>query len=105
MTSFAAIKRHVIEYLDRYFADALSAIDLHDRALAHPTFANPKALNNALALMIALTDKAEDSRRGRRTIETGTAVAGRRTNTAKRSFASEFTEHKEQGRFMNRPYT
>ena len=59
MTSFAAIKRHVIEYLDRYFADALSAIDLHDRALAHPTFANPKALNNALALIIALTDKAE----------------------------------------------
>ena len=50
VTSFAAIKRHVIEYLDRYFADALSAMDdLHDWAL-----------NNALALMIALKDTAKD---------------------------------------------
>ena len=68
MTSIAAIKRHVIEYIDRYFADALSATDLHDWALAHPTFTNPKALdndedwalNNALALMIALTDTAKN---------------------------------------------
>ncbi len=68
MTSFATIKRYVIEYIDRYFAAALSATDLHDWALAHPTFTNPKALdndedwalNNALALMVALTDTAKD---------------------------------------------
>ncbi len=68
MTSFATIKRYVIEYIDRYFAAALSATDLHNWALAHPTFTNPKALdndedwvlNNALALMIALTDTAKD---------------------------------------------
>lgn len=67
MTAFSTIKRYALEYIDRYFAAALSATNLHDWALAHPTFTNPKALdndedwalNNALALMIALTDTAK----------------------------------------------
>ena len=68
MTSFAAIKRRAIDYINRYFAGALSAMDLHGWALAHPAFVSPKALNNdrdwalnyVLALMIALTDTAKD---------------------------------------------
>lgn len=68
MTSFSTIQQYAIKQISRYFTGALSAADLHDWALAHPTFTNPKALdndgdwtlNNALALMMALTDTAKD---------------------------------------------
>ena len=71
MTSFSIIQQHAqhaIERIDQYFVGILSEADLHNWALAHPTFTNPKALdndedwvlNNALALMIALTDTAKD---------------------------------------------
>jgi hypothetical protein len=62
------LKRHAGELIDRYFAGAASPTDLQVWASAHPTFANPKALDNnddwilgnALALMIALDDTSTD---------------------------------------------
>jgi len=60
------LKRQAVKQIDRYFSGALSARDLRLWAFAHPTFANPKELDNhedwivsnALALMIALADTA-----------------------------------------------
>ena len=68
MARVVPIKRHVIEYIDRYFSGDESAADLRAWALAHPIFANPKELDNsedwmisnALALMVALADAATD---------------------------------------------
>ena len=68
MERISAITQQVIEHLDRYFAGAEAAAHLHAWALAHPIFANPKALDNredwmisnALALMVALADAAAD---------------------------------------------
>jgi hypothetical protein len=68
MKTTAQLKRQAIEYIDQYFAGALSAEDLCAWALMHPPFANPKALDNsedwivsnALALMIALADEKAD---------------------------------------------
>jgi len=64
MKQIAQSKRQAIELIDRYFAGAESPTDLCAWALAHPLFANPKALDNtddwivsnALALMTALAD-------------------------------------------------
>jgi hypothetical protein len=41
------LKRQAVEQIDRYFSRALSAEDLRAWALAHPTFANPKELDNS----------------------------------------------------------
>lgn len=68
MEKIAQIKRQAVEHLDRYFAGAASPADLRAWALAHPTFANPKELDNsedwmvsnALALMIVLADLTVD---------------------------------------------
>ena len=68
MERIAHITRQVIEHIYRYFAGAESAANLRAWALAHPIFANPKALDNredwmvsnALALMVALADAAAD---------------------------------------------
>ncbi|MBI3301317.1 MAG: hypothetical protein HYZ72_04470 [Deltaproteobacteria bacterium] len=68
MKKLAQIKRQAVEHIDRYFSGAESPADLRAWALAHPTFANPKELDNsedwvvsnALALMIALADTAAD---------------------------------------------
>ncbi len=62
------VKRQAIEHIDRYFSGVLSAEDLRAWALTHPTFANPKELDNnedwlvgnTLALMTALTDAKAD---------------------------------------------
>ena len=64
MAKITLVRREAVEQIDRYFSGALSAEDLRTWALAHPTFANPKGLDNnedwmvsnALALMIALAD-------------------------------------------------
>jgi len=64
----AQLKRQAVEYIDRYFSGVASAEELCAWALAHPVFANPKALddnddwivNNALALMKALADEKAD---------------------------------------------
>ena len=68
MEQVAQLKRQAVEYIDRYFSGMISAEELHAWALAHPVFANPKALdnaddwmvNNALALMKALADAGVD---------------------------------------------
>ena len=68
MEQIAQLKRQTVEYIDRYFSGVTSAEELRAWALAHPVFANPKALdndddwimNNALALMKALTDAKAD---------------------------------------------
>jgi hypothetical protein len=68
MAKITLVKRQAVEQIDRYFSGTLSAQDLHAWALAQPTFANPKELDNnedwivsnALALMIALADTAAD---------------------------------------------
>src|SRR5262249_58683564 len=57
-----------VEYIDRYISGGASAEELCAWALAHPVFANPKALdndddwivNNALALMQALAEEKAD---------------------------------------------
>lgn len=81
MEKIAQIKRQAVEHLDRYFAGAASPADLRAWALAHPTFANPKELDNsedwmmsnALALMTALGDADTDQSR----IENGLREARR----------------------------
>ena len=68
MEKIAQIKRQAVEHLDRYFAGAASPADLCAWALAHPTFANPKELDNsedwmvsnALALMVAVAEADVD---------------------------------------------
>ena len=68
MEKINQVRHQAAEQIERYFSGALSAEDLRTWALAHPTFANPKELDNnedwivsnALALMIALTDTAAD---------------------------------------------
>jgi hypothetical protein len=64
----AELKRQTVEHLDRYFSGVVSAADLRAWALTQPLFANPKELDNsedwlvsnALALMIALGDEAQE---------------------------------------------
>jgi hypothetical protein len=68
MAGFVHLKRQAVEHIDRYFSGVTSAEELCAWALAHPVFANPKALDNnedwmisnALALMVALADAATD---------------------------------------------
>ena len=68
MEQVAQLKRRAVEYIDRYFSGITSAEELQAWALAHPVFANPKALdntddwmvNNALALMKALAEPQAD---------------------------------------------
>ena len=68
MGRITEIKRQAVELIDRYFAGAESPAELQAWALAHPAFANPKALDNrndwmvsnALALMVTLADASVD---------------------------------------------
>ncbi len=62
------LNRQLVERIDHYFAGAESPAELHAWVLAHPLFANPKALDNshdwavsnALALLVRLADETVD---------------------------------------------
>lgn len=68
----AQLKRQALEHIDRYFSGSESAADLRAWALVQSIFANPKALDNsedwlmsnALALMVALGEEAQDRTMG-----------------------------------------